>query len=417
MNTGIDNYHALRARHEAMRLRRRMLSPTGPEHLTGTDLTPSEPYDGRADQRCIRDHLEAVEPLEELITHLYRALFARHPSMRALFPASMAFQQAHLAAAFRYLIEHLDQPAAITATFARLGRDHRKLGLLPAQYTAFETALREALRAHADRCWTAELEQAWVRMLRAGVSAMVSAADEALHEPPFWSATVTDHQLRDSDLAVLRVRPHEEYRFRGGEHVALESPRLPHTWRRYYPVSVPGGEGEVEFHVRCTAPGGVSEALVHGTGRGDVVRIGPPEGNLASDGPEAGGLLLVAWDTGWAAMKALLRDLESSRGQPAGRRVRLFVGAEGLFGFYDADCLAGLERHRSWLTVVPVTGGRPGEDPHDRLVQAVTATGPVTADRALVAGPPAPVRAITAALVRAGLGPEQVLHDLPPGIG
>ncbi|GLW49497.1 oxidoreductase [Streptomyces sp. NBRC 14336] len=414
MNARIDSYHTLRARHEAMRLRRQMLSPTGPERPAGSSLALIEVYDGAADKRIVLEHLDAVEPLEELITHLYRALFARHPSMRAMFPASMAFQQAHLAAAFRYLIDHLDQPAAITGTFARLGREHRKLGLLPGQYTAFESALREALRSHVGRYCTTELEQAWVRMLRAGVDAMVRGADEALHEPPFWSATVTEHELRAPDLAVLRVRPHEEYRFRGGQHIAVESSLLPHTWRRFYPVAVPGGEGELELHIRCTGPGGVSEALVRGTGPGDVLRIGPPEGNLDAGDPTGAGVLLVAWDTGWAAMKALLRDLESSRSRPG--RVRLFVGAEVFFGFYDADCLAGLERHRSWLTVVPVTGGRPGEDPHDRLVQAVTAAGPVTADRALVAGPPAPVRAITAALADAGLEPEQVLHDLPPGI-
>ncbi|MEU0443677.1 globin domain-containing protein [Streptomyces sp. NPDC006186] len=413
MSTTTDSYLALRARHEAMRLRRRMLSPGGPERLTDTQVPSQEPYTGPADQRFILDHLDLVEPFEELITHLYRSLFDRHPSMRSLFPASMAYQRAHLAAAFRYLIEHLDRPDEITATFARLGRDHRKLGLLPAQYTAFEAALCDALRIQAGMHWTAELEQAWVRMLRTGVDAMVRAADDALHEPPCWNATVTDHQLRGPDLAVFRVRPHEEYRHRGGQHVALESPHLPHTWRRFYPVRVPGGEGELEFHVRRTGTGGVSDALVRGTGPGDVLRIGPPEGNLAPADPAAvGGMLLVAWDTGWAAMKALLRDVEHSRAlSVGGRRVRLFVGADPRTGLYDADGVAELERHRSWLTVVPVTGGGAGEEPYGHLVRAVTEV----ADRALVAGPAGAVRAVTAALGRAGVRAGDVRHDLPPG--
>ncbi|WP_073952636.1 globin domain-containing protein [Streptomyces kebangsaanensis] len=421
MSADNGTYHALLARHDAMRLRRQMLSPGGgPDADSGGgpgSPAAGQPYDGAADQRTIMHGLDLVAPFDELIAHLYQALFARHPSLRSLFPADMEFQQAHLARAFWYLIEHLDRPEQITATFTQLGRDHRKLGVLPAQYAAFETALCEALRVRAGEYWTGELEQAWVRMLRLGVTAMVRGADAALHEPPCWQATVTGHQLRGPDLAVLRVRPHEPFRYRAGQYTALESARLPHTWRPYYLAGDPGRDGELELHVRCTGPGGVSEALVHRTTAGDQVRLGPPKGNLAlGEDAAAGELRLVAWDAGWAAMKALLRELDGRARSASVPGVRLFLGADALSDLYDTEYLTGLERSRPWLTVVPVTGGAPGEDVYDRLARAVTRGGPPAAGRALLAGPPAMIRAVTAALTRAGLPAEHVLHDpLPPG--
>lgn len=419
-------YHSLLARHEAMRLRRQLLSPGGG---AGTDgdagaggpLRAGEPYDGVADQRIIMRDLAAVAPFEELISLLYRALFERHPSLRSLFPATMAFQLERLDQAFRYLIEHLDRPERITETFTRLGRDHRKLGVRPAQYVAFEEALREALRLRAGERWSAELEEAWVRMLRFGVAAMVRGAEAALREPPCWRATVTAHRRYGPDVAVLRVEAHETYPYRAGQYAALESARLPHTWRSYYLAPGPNGDGELELHVRCTGPGGVSEALVHRTAPGDEVRIGPPTGNLTLGDEPVGVLRLVSWDTGWAAMKALLRELDgrvrAAPGLPA-RRVRLILGAGKPSDLYDRHCVAGLERHRPWLTVVPVTEGAPAEGAFDRLALTAAADGPLTDGRALLCGPPAMVRTVTAALTRAGLPADRIHHDpLPHGPG
>ncbi|WP_239146387.1 globin domain-containing protein [Streptomyces sp. SID10815] len=281
---------------------------------------------------------------DELIGHLYRALFARHPSPRSLFPTSMEFQRAPLARALWYLIEHLDRPDAIVETFTQLGRDHRGLGLLPAQYAAFETALGEALRAQAGPRWTPELGQAWLRMLRFGVTALVRGAEAALREPPFWRATVTSRRLLAPDLALLRLRPHETFRHRAGQYVALESPRLPRTWRPYCPAGAPGAREDIEFHVRRTGPGGVSDALVGGTAAGDEVRVGPPRGNLTLDDAADGELRLVARDTGWAAMKALLQELD---------------------------------RRHPWLTVVPVVDTSP-ERARDRMAAALT-RGPAPA--------------------------------------
>src|SRR5690606_38304645 len=130
-----------------------------------------------------------------------------------------------------------------------------------------------------------------------------------------------------------------------------------------------------------------------------------------------GELLLVAWDTGWAAMKALLQELDGrARTAPAHRmpRMRLLLGADAPSGLYDTEYPTGLERRRPWLTVVPVTGEAPGEDLYGGLAHAVTQSGLPAVGRALLAGPPAIIQTVTAALLHTGLPAEHILHDLLP---
>ncbi|MEV5511262.1 globin domain-containing protein [Streptomyces orinoci] len=278
MKIDTHEYHALLARHDAMRLRRRLLS-TAPDRAGGP-----QPYDGAADQAVIHRYLDTVTPFEKLIAHLYTSLFEQWPALRALFPESMAFQRQHLAEILRYLTANLHQPREIEGTFARLGREHRKLGVRPAHFAAFETALRQALRATAGPRWTEEMEGAWLRMLRFAVAAMVAGAEAAVGEPTAWQATVTAHEPVAPGTVRLRLRPHEPYPYRAGQSAALESPLLPQAWRRYAMAHAPRPDGELEFLVGRLGPGGVSEALVEHTRVGDVLRLGPAAGGPTLQG-------------------------------------------------------------------------------------------------------------------------------------
>ncbi|MGI5336141.1 globin domain-containing protein [Streptomyces sp. CA-181903] len=237
-----DEYHGLLARHDAMRLRRSLLSQ-GERRAPAAPRRTAAPYDGAADQREILRGLDLVSPFDGLIAELYDELFQRWPYLRSLFPESMEFQRRHLAHIFRYLIDHLHDPDEVTATFKRLGRDHRKLGVRPAHYEAFEAALREALRRTAGARWTGAMEAAWLRMLRFAVAAMVAGAEAALGEPAAWQAEVTAFERPRRDLAVLRVRTGEPYTYRAGQYAAVQSPRLPQAWRYYSFANAPARTG------------------------------------------------------------------------------------------------------------------------------------------------------------------------------
>ncbi|WP_254705532.1 globin domain-containing protein [Streptomyces vilmorinianum] len=274
--SGTNEYDTLLARQHAMRLRRQILTPGS---SAGEPGEAGNSYDGAAaaaDQQMIRRHLEPLLPFDALITHLYASMFRRRPYLRRLFPESLDFQREHLGRMFQHLIDHLHRPDELTVMLGRLGGEHRKLGVWPAQYEAFEEALCEALRRQAGQDWCAEAEEAWLRMLRFAVDAMVAGADRALAEPPYWHATVTGHERIGAELAILRVRTGEPYPLREGQDVTVESPLLPHAWRWYPAYRVPGSESLLEFHVRRTGPGGVSAALVEHTRAGDSLRLGPP---------------------------------------------------------------------------------------------------------------------------------------------
>lgn len=434
MRTTDNEYHALLARHDAMRLRQNLLSPStgrtrhggttgaGGDDGFGAGYGVYEEYDdpeGMAlrDQRTISALLPLVTPMDNLIAELYEALFTQHPYLRSLFPESMEFQRGHLARVFEFTIARLDQPEAVAEHFTRLGRDHRKLGVRPAHYRAFEDALRTALHRTARERWTPELDEAWTRMLRLSVASMVAGADSALAEPPSWKVTVTEHRRPAPDIAVLRVRPGEPYPVRPGQHASVESPLLPHTWRPYHVVRVPGEAGELEIHVRVTGPGGVSEALVRDARPGDTLRLGPPRGGLPSSvGAELGGdLLLVASGTGWAPAKTLLRELAGRQEQVGPRRmesVRLFLGARSPAELYDAEWVDSAERRHAWLTVTPVIGPDEPAEMAAALRRAGLGT-PSPASHwptAVLSGPPEVVGAAGEALVGMGLPADCLEH-------
>ncbi|WP_235617296.1 globin domain-containing protein [Streptomyces thermolilacinus] len=423
-----DDYHALLARREAMRLRDQLLAPAsrGAAAHSASYASPgprtaaSAPgaYDGAADQELIVRNLGLVTPFDALIAHLYDAMFERHPYLRKLFPESMEFQRAHLGRAFWYLIENLDRPEQVDAFCTRLGRDHRKLGVLPVHYEVFKVALEEALQRYAGGRLGADVTDAWLRMVRFAAAGMVRGANEALAEPAYWTADVTRHERRGRDVAVLRVRPSAPYPYRPGQYATLQSPLLPLTWRPYSMAGAPGGDGELEFHIRRTGPDGVSDALVTDTGVGDTLRLGPAQGTTTLDGELTRDVLVVAGGTGWATAKALLEDFAARR--PPGRSAHLFLGARSADDLYDAPALVRLESRCPWLRVVrvlddgPGGSGGSGGSGHRSVVDAPARHGDFGGHVAYVSGPPAMVTATAWHLSALGLPPDLIRHDPVP---
>ncbi len=401
-----DGYHALLARRDAMRLRDRLLSPVRRTETTSSSVYA---YDGAADQELIIRNLASVTPFGELIAHLYDALFERHPYLRQLFPESMEFQRVHLERAFWYLIEHLHEPEDVTAFCTRLGRDHRKLGVRPVHYQAFESALAQALHRCSGGRLGAEAEQAWLRMVRFATAGMVAGSDGALAEPAAWHGTVTVHQLRRPDLAVLRVRTAEPYPYRPGQYATIESPLLPHAWRPYSLVRAGAPDGDLEFHIRRTGSGGVSDALTLHTRVGDTLCLGPAQGVMTLDDDLGRDVLVVAGGTGWATARALLEELAVRRAP--GRTAHLFLGVRTAEDLYDAPALERLENRCPWLRVVPLIGEGPGASEEGSVVEAVARHGNWADHVAYVSGPPAMVTTAVWRLAGLGLPAERIRHD------
>ncbi|MFF0476437.1 globin domain-containing protein [Streptomyces sp. NPDC004284] len=406
-----DEYHALLARQDAMRLRQQLLHPAGAVRTAEAVRTAGagHSFDWIRDQETINRHLPSVTPFGDLITHLYQAMFEQHPYLRGLFPDSMAFQQAHLERAFWYLIEHLDRPDEVAAFCARLGRDHRKLGVRPVHYEVFESSLVAALRRSAGERWVEELEQAWVRMVRFAVASMVEGAREALGEPAYWNATVTEHRVCGPGVAVLRVRTAEPFPYKAGQYARLESPLLPHAWRPYSVACAPRADGELEFHIRRTGPGGVSDALVAGTRVGDLLRLGPAQGSMTLEEGLPRDVLIVAGGTGWATAKALLDEL-AVRG-PRGRSAHLFLGARTLDDLYDTAALSELESRHPWLRVVPVIGEGSGASEDGSPADAVARHGDWSGHVAYVSGPPGMVIDTVQRLTAMNLPASRIHYD------
>ncbi|MHB9858879.1 globin domain-containing protein [Streptomyces sp. YIM S03343] len=417
--SGAD-YHALLARREAMRFRDQLLTPGarvgGSGGLRSAVVgVPEGSYDSVRDQEIITRDLHLLMPFGELIDELYAALFHRHPYLRQLFPDSMEFQRGHLERAFRYLIEHLDRPAELAAFCARLGRDHRKLGVLPVHYGVFEQALAEALQRRSRGRLDVEVTRAWLRMVRLAAAAMVDGASEAVGEPAYWGATVTEHQRRRPDLAVIRVRPFEPYPFLPGQYATVETPLVPNTWRPYSPAGLPSPDGELEFHVRRTGPGGVSDALVTGTRVGDTLRLGPARGNTVLDDSRARDVLVIAGGTGWAGARALVEDLALRRGP--GVSAHLFLGVRSADDLYDGSVLTRLESRCPWLRIVPVADDAGSGSVRGSVVETMAAHGDWTGHAAYVSGPPGLVIAAVRRLAGLGVPADRIRHDPVPAGG
>ncbi|QCX81898.1 Phenol hydroxylase P5 protein [Streptomyces sp. YIM 121038] len=402
-----EEYRVLLARQEAKRLRQSLLDPAPTGAGSPGAGTGGDRHDGAEDHRLITESLPLVIPFDRLISELYAAMFDQHPYLRRLFPESLDFQRAHLEQAFRYLIDHLDRPDEVTAFCRRLGRDHRKLGVRPVHYEVFETALVEALRRRGGSWWRQDAEEAWKRMLRRAVAAMVRGAEAALAERPFWHATVTGHRQCRPDLAVLRVSPTEPFPYRAGQYALLQSPLLARAWRPFSVACAPRPDGELQFHVRRTGPGGVSDALVNRTRVGDSLLVGPAQGTMTlRDGDLRHDVLIAASGTGWAGARALLQDL--ARRRLPGRTARLFLGARTRDELYAAAAAADLESRHPWLSTVTVVGAAAEGD---ALADAIARCPAFSRGPVFVSGPPALATTVRR-LSALGLPANRIRHDL-----
>ncbi|MDH6112000.1 NAD(P)H-flavin reductase/hemoglobin-like flavoprotein [Kitasatospora sp. MAP12-15] len=374
----------------------------------------AEPPTAR-DIELIRASLAAVEPVADRATaHFYALIFERHPELRALFPAAMDVQRDRLFRALLMSARSADDPAGLTAYLSRLGQGHRKYGTLSGHYPVVGECLIAALEKYCAGRWDAATELAWRRAYGLISKIMIDAAEGAARQsPPWWQAEVVSHQQRGRDVAVITVRPDQPYPYRAGQHTTLETPWWPRVWRHFSFATAPRPDGLLTFHVKALPAGWVSTALVRRAAPGDVLRLGQPDGAMVVDHADPAHLLCLGGGTGIAPICALVEEV-AERGA-AGRRVEVFYGARQAAELYELDHLRALEQLHPWLAVRPVVSeerGRPGSAPAGLLTDVVARLGPWDGHQAFLSGPAAMVRRGAGALLRSGVRPEHIRHDL-----
>ena len=338
---------------------------------------------------------------DEVPLFFYSHLFLSHPETRAMFPVSMMQQRDRLFRALGHIVAKVDDLDVLVPFLQQLGRDHRKFGALSAHYPAVGASLLATLQHFSGDDWTPELAADWAAAYGVVADVMVTAADEAADDPPYWDAVVVSHERRASDLAVLTVRTDPPLPYSPGQSITVQTDQRPRLWRTYSVANAPTGDGVLELHVRARDGGPVSGALVRHTAVGEVLRLGPALGLMVLDPASDRDLLLVGIGTGLAPLKAIVQQVA---GQDMPRRVDLFVGARTEQQLYDLPALEELDTQHPWLhvTLVVTREDDPaGDAERGAMADVLMSRGPWSSRDVFLSGARADVRAIKQALVQA----------------
>jgi CDP-4-dehydro-6-deoxyglucose reductase, E3 len=196
----------------------------------------------------------------------------------------------------------------------------------------------------------------------------------------------------------LRLPAIEPFEWQAGQYIDV---MLAGERRRSFSLANPPHDAAfLELHVRH-APGGAFSGQVFSTMKpGALLHIEGPLGQFVFRGGDRP-LLLVGGGTGYAPLKAILREV-LERG--AAREVALFWGARTQADLYDDAWLRDLAgRHRHFRYAPVVT-----EFVHDAVLREVAGLGNCDV---YAAGPPAMIDAVRTTLPRAGADPERIFFD------
>ena len=370
----------------------------------------------------LRD-LIAADP-DRFVQNVYTRLFAIDPDLRDLFPANMADQRE----AFYHVIDHVlevvpapDGHEELVEFLAQLGRDHRKFGVLPEQYSMMYRALMGEFTALMSGYWDGDTERTVAQAMMLVTGVMRGAAETAPH-PAVWTAKVVEKYRISRDLAVVRLIADGPLRFNAGQYLEVQVPQWPREWRNLSPAIPPNPNGELEFHVRAVPGGTVSPAIVADTKVGDVWTFAQDHGTLHID-PERE-VLMVAGGTGLAPLRALLIEMSKRADTPP---THLFYGTRYPGELYDLAVLRRIATTNPWLTITAVSEERTdpwwlnpiptpealGIEHRIGTLADVVTTGHGTWDdhQILLAGSPAMLENTQRRLIIAGARASRIQHD------
>lgn len=126
--------------------------------------------------RIRKNWAQAIGARDILGGIFYDALFTVAPEVRQMFPAALDEQGRKLVQTLSWIIDHLDQPAALNAAAADLAKRHVSYGVEPAQYKAVGAALIATLRSGLGDAFTQDDAAAWTRVYGDLSAQMIAAA-------------------------------------------------------------------------------------------------------------------------------------------------------------------------------------------------------------------------------------------------
>ncbi|SEG88531.1 NAD(P)H-flavin reductase [Actinacidiphila yanglinensis] len=345
----------------------------------------------------------------EMTVYFYAILFTRYPQVRGLFPDNLDVQRDRLLRGLLHIVDLVDDAENLVRFCSRLGKDHRKFGALHGHYPAVGECLLAALARYAGPAWSPELAAAWTHGYGVVAQVMMHAADEdALNRPAIWQAEVVHHLHRGHGIAEITVRPDGPYPYTAGQYASMETPWQPKAWRYYSPAHAPRSDNTLTFHVRAVRQGQVSRALVYNARPGDVVRLGPTQGEMTLDPGSDRDLVCVAGGTGVAPIRALV---EQAARNGIKRYVDVFVGARTAEELYGLDDMLRMSQRHHWLSVRAAVSHERIAGLEGTLPRVLGEFGPWYEHEAFLSGPVDMVTEATAILARQGVPQERIHFD------
>lgn len=351
---------------------------------------------------------------DEVPLFFYSHLFLSHPEVRSMFPVSMAATRDKLVGALGAVVSNVDNLDAVIPVLQQLGRDHRRFGAVTEHYPAVGASLLATLQYFLGPQWTEQLAGDWAEAYGLVAKVMVQAAEESeADSPAWWVADVLAVERRTLDVAVVQIRPQQQFDYQPGQSFAMEIPQRPRLWRYYSPANAPREDGTIELHVQLVPGGQVSTSILRSLRTGDAVKMGAPIGDqLHHSADDSRNILMVAGATGLAPLRAILEQIDRGwQGSGQAPHVQLFHGVRMPWSLYEHQRLTALAQ-RPWFDYTPVISDDSSYPGARGLVGSVAAQSPAREGRrAMVCGSGEMVQHTIEELTKAGTMREDIRFD------
>jgi len=289
---------------------------------------------------------------ERFTRSYFTRLFTLDPSMRDLFPASLANAASGFHHVVDLVLEVAPEPTGhdeAIEVLAQLGRDHRKYGVTAEHYDLAHRALvvESAMMLGPD--WTPDVAAA-VDQTMGLITGVMSQAAEQATGPAVTRAKIVEKFQINRDNAVIRLVTEAPLDYLPGQYVEVQIPQWPREWRMLSPSIPANPDRQLEFHVKAVPGGTVSKSIVTESALGDVWSIAQHHGTMTVDTETP--TTMIAGGTGLAPLKALLLEMCANVSNPP---VHLYYGARYPGQLYELTSLQRMAAMNPWLTVTAVS--------------------------------------------------------------